>query len=57
MHPWWQKHYDEVAALVVIVVWIWMAITLIGCVTTPSDYRLDTTPDHDGERYIGVVGP
>lgn len=52
---WWHKHYDTVMAWAYIVLMMWLAMMLTGCATiTQNDYRLDTTPDHDGEHYIGV---
>ena len=53
---WWLKHYDSILAWLYIIVAVGFALMLTSCATmTPSDYRLDTTPDHDGEHYIGVA--
>ena len=29
------------------------ALLLAGCSSVPEGYDWDTTPDHDGEEYIG----
>lgn len=35
--------------------WIVLAACIAGCASPPSpnDYRQDTTPEHDGEHWIG----
>ena len=30
-----------------------LSAALAGCATTPRGYDSDTTPDHDGEEWVG----
>jgi hypothetical protein len=40
--------------LLLITVYCLLLLTIfIGCASTPAGYDADTTPDHNGEQWIG----
>ncbi len=51
-----RRAYDGLglrAALVAMLVLVGTWLMLSGCSTVPPGYDADTTPDHDGEEWVG----